>query len=228
MTIRKLVLVLLIGAAGFSANAQIQRNYFKTLELFAGAGSTLYFGDIGGRDSNTPPGILTMFDNLDIDLWKTRPAFTFGARYSLFKKFAASLHISPTFLAGSDQRSSKFARNYEFNTFVTEVNLQAEYFFGNRLIKVTPYALLAAGEVLYLFKPATETAFSKAYNTNTFNFGGGVHFPSRNGISHAIEFAYHFTNTDGLDGYWDEGTNDDLFFTATYKIYFERNAGRGR
>ncbi len=226
MNIKKLIIILLIlSTTGISANAQIQRNYFKTLEFFAGPGATLYFGDIGGRDSNVK-GAQIFFDNLDIDLWRARPLVTAGLQFSLFKRFAASLQVTPMFLSGSDQRSNKRERDYSFTTFASDIHLQVEYYLANRLNSFAPYVLAGAGELLYTFKASTVGKYSKFYNTNTWIFGAGFRLPPKYGISQSIEFAYHFANTDLLDGFKDPGTNKDVIFTTTYKINFELTTGR--
>ena len=225
MKIKKGVLILLIlCVTGISVNAQIQRNYFKTLEVFVGPGATLYFGDIGGRD-NKVTGVQTFFDNLDIDLWRARPMVTAGLQFSLFKRFAVTLQIAPLFLSGSDKQSNKRARNYSFSTFVGDFHLQAEYYLANRLTNFSPYVLIGAGEIIYSFKASTIGKFSKFYNTNTWIFGAGIRFPPKNNISQSIEFAYHFAKSDLIDGYKDPGTNNDVFFTTTYKINFDLSTG---
>ncbi|HBB90406.1 MAG TPA: hypothetical protein DC042_01415, partial [Bacteroidales bacterium] len=72
------ILIFLIcfgGIAVENSNAQIKRNFFKTLEFYAGGGPTLYFGEMGGKDSDVT-GIQTIFDNLDVDLWQMRASAT--------------------------------------------------------------------------------------------------------------------------------------------------------
>ncbi len=226
MKIKKRILFLLILClTGISANAQMQRNYFKTLEFFAGPGATLYFGDIGGRDAKVK-GAQVFFDNLDIDLWRARPLLTAGVQFSLFKRFAASLQIAPLFLSGSDQRSNKRERNYSFSTLAGDIHLQLEYYLANRINSFAPYVLAGAGEILYTYKASTVNKYSKAYNTNTWIFGAGMRFPPKNGVSHSLEFAYHFANSDMLDGFKDPGSNNDVIFTTTYKINFELSTGQ--
>jgi hypothetical protein len=226
MNIKKRVLItLLLFVTALSVNAQIQRNYFKTLEFFAGPGATLYFGDIGGRDGNVK-GAQIFFDNLDIDLWRARPLLTAGLQFSLFKRFTASLQIAPMFLSGSDLRSNKRERDYSFSTFATDIHLQAEYYLANRLNSFSPYVLVGAGEILYSYKASTESKYSKFYNTNTWIFGAGMRFPPKFGISHSIELAYQFANTDMLDGFKDPGSNNDVIFTTTYKVNFELRTGQ--
>lgn len=222
---KRVFILLMLCVTALSVNAQIQRNSFKTLEFFAGAGATLYFGDIGGRDANVK-GAQIFFDNLDIDLWRARPIATAGLRFNLNKSFAASLQLSPTFISGSDKRSDKWERDYSFNTFIGGINLQAEYYLANRLTNFSPYLLVGLGEIIYTYNSVTENSYSKLYNTNTYIFGMGFRFPPKNGISHSLEFAYHFANSDMIDGYPDVNSNHDVYFTTTYKINLEMNAGR--
>lgn len=203
-----------------SLDAQIQRNYFKTLEFFAGTGATLYFGDIGGRDDKVK-GVQAIFDNLDIDLWRSRPLLTAGLQFSLIKRFTVSFQVSPLFLSGSDKQSNKRDRGYSFSTFVGDIHLQVDYYLANRLTSFSPYLLAGVGEIIYTFKPGTDNTYSKFYNCNTYIFGAGMRLPPKNGISHSIECSYHFANSDLIDGFKDPGSNNDVFFTTTYKINFE-------
>lgn len=221
MKIKKLICIFLFaGGTALSLDAQIQRNYFKTLEFFAGAGATLYFGDIGGRDANVK-GAQVIFDNLDIDLWRSRPLVTAGLQFSLIKRFAVSFQVTPLFLSGSDKQSNKRARGYSFSTFVGDVHLQVEYYLANRLTNFSPYLLAGAGEIMYTFKSGTDNSYSRFYNCNTWIFGAGFRFPPKKGISHSIECSYQFANSDMIDGFKDPGSNNDVFFTTTYKINFE-------
>lgn len=226
MKIKKRISILLILCAiAISAHAQIQRNYFKTLEFFAGPGATLYFGDIGGRDGNVR-GPLVLFDNLDIDLWRSRPLITAGLQFSLFKRLAVSFQVSPLLLSGSDERSNKRDRGYSFSTLSTDFHLQLEYYLANRLTSFSPYLLAGAGEFVYSLKGSNMNSYSRIYNTNTWIFGAGMRFPPKHGISQSLEIAYHFTNSDFIDGFVDPGTNKDVFFTTTYKVNFEMGTKR--
>jgi len=212
-----------------SGQAQIKRNLFKTFEFYAGGGPTLYFGEIGGKDYAVT-GALAFFDNLDIDLWQMRASATAGLRYSLSKRFSASVELSPMLISGNDLRSNKAGtrgdslsaiRSYSFNTFITELSVRAEVYLADRLNNYSPYLLAGIGEMAFSGKRENNirhTGFCQSYI-----LGFGQRIPAKKGKAHSIELAYHFTggkNADNLDGY-PKGGNNDLLFTVTYKFNME-------
>jgi len=106
--------LLLLGVV-LNGQSNFKKNMLKDVQLFGGIGSTLYFGDVGGKDSKIV-GPQALFDNMDIDLWQARPMASFGVRINPFKNIAFSLQFSPLLLSGNDQRSNWASRNYAFKT----------------------------------------------------------------------------------------------------------------
>jgi len=228
-----LCIILLFGVTVIPANAQIKRNFFKTVEVYVGGGPTLYFGEVGGKDSKVT-GVQSIFDNLDIDLWQMKGAFTTGVRYSLFKQFAASLELTPMLISGSDLRSNKAwsrpdTTNYAFSTFLTELSARAEIYFSDRINSYAPYLILGAGGMAFggNGKWGSHTTKYGPELCTSYIFGFGQRFPFKNRTrAHILELSYHFTsgkNADNLDGFnaIKKGGNNDLLFLVTYKYSFE-------
>lgn len=226
------------GLAVSPGNAQIKRNFFKTLEFYAGGGPTLYFGEMGGKDSDVT-GIQTIFDNLDIDLWQMRASATAGLRYSLYKNFAASIELTPMIISGNDLRSNKegsrgdtlsSVRSWSHTTFVTELSARAEIYMSDRLNSYAPYAILGIGGMAFSGTGKRETTVSHSGFCTSYILGFGQRFPAKKGKAHSVELAYHFTggkNADNLDGY-PKGGNNDLLFTVTYKYSLQLSTKPGR
>lgn len=217
MRIRMMVLmtILLITAIG-SGQAQIKRNYSRTVEVYAGIGPTLYFGEIGGRDYDVS-GIQAIFDNLDIDLWQMRASATAGLRYSWHQRFAAAIELTPMIISGNDLRSNKSDSLRYFTTYLAELSAHGEVYFSDRLITYAPYLLVGIGGMG--FNGKREDGRWKDGICASYIIGFGQRIPIEQKGAHTIELAYHFTggkSADNIDGH-PNGGNNDLIFTATYK-----------
>jgi hypothetical protein len=202
-------------AAG-SGQAQIKRNFFKTLDFYIGCGPTLYFGEVGGKSSQVS-GIQAIFDNLDIDLWQTRASATAGLRYSLYKRFATSIELTPMIVSGNDLRSNKADSARYFTTYLAELSAHGEIYFSDRLNTYAPYLLVGVGGIA--FNGQREDNKWKDGICASFTVGFGQRIPVSKGNAHSIELAYHFTggkSADNIDGH-PNGNNNDVIFTATYK-----------
>jgi hypothetical protein len=217
---RLFTIPLLVFAIGVPAQSQLLKKLYKDVEVFVGTGTTNYFGDIGGKDMNIS-GVQAVFDNLDIDLWQTRMMLVGGARFTPAKNFAVSMLLSPVFIRGSDLRSNYAWRGYEFKTSIFEASVQGEYYFANRLTGIAPYGFAGLGGMVYSIKNNQSTTRSKWYPGNTFIFGLGSRFPAKNRLTHTLDFSFHFTASDFLDGYSTPRKSKDLFFVLSYKANFE-------
>jgi hypothetical protein len=227
------IFFLLLAAMVVPGQAQIKRNFFKTMEVYVGGGPTLYFGEVGGKDSKVT-GAQSIFDNLDIDLWQMKGALTTGIRYSLFKQFAASLELTPMLISGSDLRSNKAwsrpdTTNYSFSTFLTELSARAEIYFSDRINSYAPYLIIGAGGMAYGGNGEwgkNSTSYGPSLCTS-YIFGFGQRFPQKKKTrAHTLELSYHFTGgktADNLDGFnaIKKGGNNDLLFLVTYKYSIE-------
>lgn len=211
--------ILLFLASVLPGRAQFFQKYFKEIEFIGGVGTTSYFGDIGGKDDKIT-GIRSFFDNLDIDLWQVRGMFTVGARISPYKNVGINVQISPVFLSGNDLRSNYAYRGYAFKTSVVETSLLGEYYYVNQPNLYSPYGTIGFSGLLYSYKNNTTGLRSKWYGGNAFIFGAGVRFPSPTALTHSLDFTFHFTSTDNLDGFKTARSSKDLFFIVSYKVNF--------
>lgn len=201
-----------------SIKAQMKTFWYKEVETFFGIGTTNYFGDIGGADSKIT-GAQAAFDHLDIDLWQTRVMFTGGARVTPLENLAISAQLSPIFLSGNDLRSNYAYRGYSFKTTVIELSTQVEYYFANRMTGFAPYVFGGVGGMVYRCKNNRND--KPKWNTgNTFIIGLGSRFPETRRLTHSLDFAFHFTTTDYLDGFATDQKSPDLFFLISYKLNF--------
>ena len=192
--------------------------WYQEVEAFFGIGSSNYFGDIGGADSKIT-GWQAAFDHFDIDLWQTRVALTGGARIMPLPFLAISAQLSPIFLSGNDARSNYAYRGYSFNTSIIELSAQVEYYIANRMTGFAPYVFGGVGGMGYGYK--SNAIDKRTWDTgNTFILGFGSRFPQTHKITHSLDFAFHFTTTDYLDGFSTDRKSPDMFFLISYKINF--------
>lgn len=209
---------LLTLVAVIPLKAQMKTYWYKEIEAFIGVGSANYFGDVGGTDSRIT-GFQAAFDHFDIDLWQTRVALIGGARITPKPFLAVSAQFSPIFLSGNDARSNYYERGYSFNTTVFELSGQVEYYIANRMSGFAPYVFGGIGGMVYGHKGIT--AEKRTWSTgNTFILGIGSRFPQVERLTHSLDFVFHFTNTDDLDGHLTLRNSPDLFFLVTYKANF--------
>ena len=200
--------------------SKLERNVLKDIQVFGGLGTTLYFGDVGGKDSKIV-GPRALFDNLDIDLWQARPMCTFGVRINPMRLSAFALQFSPMFLSGNDLRSNYAPRGYAFKTRLFEMSLDWQYYFAGHITGVAPFATVGLAGMFYSFKNNISEARSRWYSGNSLILGIGTRLPSKTRFVQSIDGAFHFTTTDFLDGFKTAKKSNDLFFVLTYKIYFQ-------
>lgn len=211
--------ILLFLASVLPGRAQFFQKIFKEIEFFGGVGTTSYFGDVGGKDDQVR-GIQTFFDNLDIDLWQVRGMFNVGVRVCPVKKVGLTVQLSPIFLSGNDLRSNYTARGYAFKTAVVETSLQCEYYLVNRPDIYSPYGTIGFSGLFYTYKNNVTELQSKWYSGNSYIFGAGVRFPTSTTIAQSLDFSFHFTSTDNLEGLKTDRNSKDLFFVLSYKVNF--------
>ncbi len=212
--------VLLLLATALNGQSKLVQNVLKDIELFAGVGSTLYFGDVGGKDSKIT-GTRMLFDNLDIDLWQARPMASFGVRINPMKNIALSVQFSPMLISGNDLRSNYASRGYAFKTRIYEIAVIPEFYFADRITGYAPYVIAGFSGFFYSFKNNVSVNASKWYSGNSVILGIGTRFPSETRYFQSLDAAFHFTSTDFLDGFKTEKNSSDIFFVLCYKIHFQ-------
>ena len=98
-------------------------SYAQKLDVFAGASSSHFLGDLGGK------AVIGTNDFQDLDLPSTRYGLTMGARLRLNKTFALRANLWYARLAASDQltsNSSRQVRNLSFYSRIWEADALAE------------------------------------------------------------------------------------------------------
>lgn len=212
--------IIMFLASGLYVRAQVLKNLYETMDVFAGIGATSYYGDIGGKDSRIT-GVRAMFDNLDIDLWQVRAMGTAGLRIHPFSILAFDLEFSPTYLSSSDQRSNFAWRGSEFKTWVLEGSFKSNIFLSNPDQGMTIFGIIgvSAMSYSYTFKDSLSQVTSEKDQGKSLIIGCGTQLPSRTRLIHTFEASYHYTNVDNLDGFRTSRGSHDLFFTLTYKLH---------
>jgi hypothetical protein len=214
------VLFIIGFPAGLAGQNQTVRNILKDIEVFGGLGASLYFGDVGGKDSKIT-GPQAVFDNLDIDLWQVRGMITGGIRINPYPFSAFDIKTAMILVSGNDLRSNYAARAYAFNTWIWETSLTWEYYFAKKVTGFAPYTIIGAGGMLYSFKNNQSTVRSTIYTGNSLVMGMGLRLPTLTRFTHSIDGTFHFTTTDFLDGFKTSKNSKDLVFTLTYIIHFQ-------
>lgn len=207
----------LVNAQGYSTKP------YTALEIYAGIGSTNYFGDVGGK-SGKLRGVMGLIDGQDIDLDQTRYAGTLGFRYIYNKVLSVNLQLMPLLLSGSDANSvfADAGRSYSFQSYLMNFSLSSEFFIANRLTGAAPYILFGVGGAFFnakFYDQSDENGWVNRYHpygvgvdnwiwtgvdfTSVFSTGFGVRFPANNkkGLSHNIELRFNYCLKDMIDGY---------------------------
>ncbi|NMB73295.1 MAG: hypothetical protein GYA22_14235 [Bacteroidales bacterium] len=113
------LVIVVAAASGYSQRWKLVR-----YELILGAGTTSFFGDIGGgADRNN------LFGLKDIRLDATRPSLTLGLRYKFYQNFAGRFTLAYGMGAGTDIGAVNEARGYSFTTHIIEPSVIGEYYF---------------------------------------------------------------------------------------------------
>lgn len=121
-----LVLLVVLFAIPFGSDAQRLRNRWKAMraELNIGIGASNFLGELGGADQ-----IGTHFFK-DFEFSQTRLAIQLGYRYKLTKFLALNTHLTYGEVAGNDNLTKEFYRNYRnlsFESTIYEFNTNAEF-----------------------------------------------------------------------------------------------------
>lgn len=209
-------LLLILLTAGKQGYGQLRSPEFEELELFGGIGTTHYFGDIGGSRGDMT-GIFALYDNLGLDIENSRLALRFGVRYAVFNRLALTLHFSPMVYYGSDERSSKAARDYWFDCWILSLNSHLEYYFAKRLSGFSPYAYGGIGGLAY-WLDARHFDGDLSRSTMDVTVGFGMRLPSRSRLTHSLELGFHYYLTDYLDGTPGSLKRNDTGFILMYQL----------
>lgn len=121
-----LIVILLIILFPPDSNSQRLRNRWKTMraELHFGLGATNFLGELGGADQIGTNGFK------DLEFSVTKFAAVLGYRYKLSPSFALNGHLSYGQVAGNDNLTKEFFRNYRnlsFKSHIYEFNTNLEF-----------------------------------------------------------------------------------------------------
>ena len=185
-----------------------QRYQFDRYEAVAGAGVTTIFSDIGGAS--------------------TRTALSAGIRYTIQKRISAKASLDFGWGYGTDEGTENENRGYEYNTFLVEPSIQAEFHIfttlgsgynrkGYRLEvpRFDLYAFLGLGAVYFKPIPGGELKadFKDDFSHFSLVFPGGIGFyvGVARRIMIGIELGGRWARTDYIDG-WTSGNSVALDF----------------
>ncbi len=198
---------------------------FRYFELFAGAGSSHYFGEIGGASTRWP-GFLGKIDNFrDFDPLDSRLSLSFGSRYIFNRTFAVSAQVTPVWLSGNDRGSFYAYRGWSFNTYMLEFSGQLEYYFLRPYVGFNPYVYGGFGgtaryTVSYF---PNRTAYRSTGNVLVTGFGFRL---SNNKLwTHGAELGFRYALTDFIDMLHGSTKNNDIYYLVQYRISYHLTRG---
>ena len=155
----KLVLCLLL-AAGFGTHVYGQKNIYRrsSLEVKLGAGSTMFFGDLGGSSGSRKDGFF------DLDWQSMRLNASVGLKFNFTNKIALRSDFSYGRVSGSDEYSEdpgRFRRNLSFRSDVYELSIAPELVLVNfaqfgRKKRATSEIYVFGGVGVFRFNPKAE------------------------------------------------------------------------
>ncbi len=207
-------------------------------ELFAGTGSTHYFGDIGGSASEN-----NLYGLKDLDIFSSRPAIVAGIRYYHNEHIAINGSVALGWLRGNDAGSRNDQRGFIFNTIIFEPSVKVEYFpvrdfmllsGVNRRGLVRNYGTISvnifggAGLLLYDVMP---NEYLKTWQkTNNIEHGlvtivapAGVGM--KLGVSKDMDVGFEIGGRYAFNDYLDGFTSDvskanDIYYLTTIKLVY--------
>jgi hypothetical protein len=235
-----LILLLLLPVLSFS---QQYRLTGRRVEATVGLGSTHYFGDIGGAESEN-----NLLGLKDIDLFTTRPNVNFGGRYRINENMNVRANLVFGYLEGNDLNSKNEARNYAFSTSVYEFTGVYEYCiipeqypinyrmsslwdglsFNNASLNT--YVFGGLGFTYFDVTPLQDLKSSDGFHTGSnmslvVPLGVGIKYPIASAIHLSFEFGGRWAATDYLDGYTSKwSTANDVYYFSMLNVVIKIDA----
>ncbi len=231
------ILLLLMNVSLCDIKAQLWRK--SPYEIILGAGSSNFYGDIGGTAAEN-----NLLGLRDIRLTSTRPSLHAGFRYFLPENFAVRGNISVSMLGDSDKGSRNENRAFSFFTLIAETSALGEYFIVrdisiggplfNRKGLVRNYATFSAyvfggvGGVFYFVSPNERLQLVQELRgiehgifTMVFPVGAGVKMGISNHFDIGLEIGGRYALSDYLEGYTSKfsKSNDIYYLTHIHVIY---------
>jgi len=168
-------IIALLMVMSFSSDAQRIKNRWRTFraELHFGIGATNFLGELGGADQIGTNGFR------DLEFSVTKLAASLGYRYKISPTMALNTHLSYGQVAGNDNLTKEFFRNYRnlsFKSTIYEFSTNLEFAFikeqighryrlrgvrGQRGFEMMAYVFIGAG--VFHFNPKAQIGETKEW-----------------------------------------------------------------
>lgn len=213
------------------------------IELQFGAGTTHYFGDIGGTThDNNWLGVR------DFEILRSRPAISGAIRFFHSKYLSYGASASMGWLSGSDLGGRNELRDYVFNTFIFEPAGRVEYYplrdlptrrrgidsrgMVRNYTTISAYVFAGAGVVLYRPMPndnlrqrRERADIQHGSVTMVLPAGIGAKFGIRSFVDLGVEIGGRYTMSDYLDGFTSPAAQaNDIYYITTISLVYRLGA----
>jgi hypothetical protein len=236
------VLLLFCFLTGFAGAQELYKT--KRMELIGGAGTSQFFGDIGGYSQNE--NILGLKDFI---LNQTRFNIEGALRYRIIPEFSVKLGLTFGMFHAVDKKGSNETREMEATTTFFEPVVTGEYYFiksnkensysylkgrsrrGTFFSYIDIYAFTGIGGLAYSVKGndvLIEAGMKNGGFTAVIPVGIGSNYLFNPDYSLGVELGGRYSFSDYLDGYSSQYSKSNdvyyfLTFTFTYKIPTKQN-----
>ena len=236
-----LILMLLLTGLGHS---QMWKS--AKFEVYGGVTAFQYFGDIGGAAGDTK-----LLGLMDINLLKTRPGISAGARYQISKPIQIKVAFTSGLITQTDMNSRNENRNFAFSTTINELAIMGEYYLipesdenyfyqimqmrGGQTHYKQPFSVyltFGIGGFLYNVTPKAGLIGNRSFNPGKgiaafVPLGGGVKYAFLPQISIGLEIIGRLTSTNTLDGYDSPNASfNDFYHSILIKLNYKIRTGR--
>ncbi len=241
-------IILLIGLLTvIASHIDAQRWKLKRYRIIAGAGSSNYFGDIGGAaDENNWFGIK------DIELEYTKPMYHIGFLYKYTEKWDFKIGFNYAQLMGNDEGSLNEKRGLSFKTTVLEPNIQANYIFYsqgrsgprnifnkrgmlNRYSKINLYGFVSLGCAFFKPSVSPQSVIDRRRDEfsleNQFSIvaplGIGFFYIHNSYLEFGIEIGPRIALSDYIDGFQSNWSKFyDVYYLTMFSVRYRVETSR--
>ncbi len=242
-------IILLIALLTFIAShTDAQRWKLKRYRIILGAGTSNYFGDIGGAaDENNWFGIK------DLELEYTNPMYHIGFLYKYTERWDFKIGFNYAQLMGNDAGSLNERRGLSFKTTVFEPNIQANYIFYsqgrttnsrnifnkrgmlNRYSKINLYGFVSLG--CAFFKPTVSPQSVIDRRSDEFSLdnqfsivaplGIGFFYIHNSYLEFGIEIGPRIVLSDYIDGFNSDWSKFyDIYYLTMFSVRYKVETSR--
>ena len=225
-----LIILILTLHPGVASSQDFLTSSQKGEEISIGIGPGYLYGDAAASNISTTNHSLSDFAPVNIGLavnvdyakyLKPGLAFDIALLYSHFK--------------GNESQSHLSYRGYSFESHIGELSAKIQFepisFFAHERMLLDPYFILGVGAVgAYVPSWSFTKNSGRPNNTDqlrhqTFGFSGigglGLKFPITPALDGRLEFTFHTTSTDYLDGFHPKASKyNDFFIISLIKISY--------